>query len=456
MQPNRREFLQTTVGAASLAAAGASAAGVNAVGQTRPQSRRPNVLWLISEDMGQQLGCYGFPIATPNVDRLAREGMQFNRAFCSSPICSPSRSAFTTGMYATTIGAQDHRTPEDQKRPLPEGVKIAPHWFRDAGYHTCLPGTNKTDWNFRHGQKIGDAYDSTDWADRAPGQPFFAMFNFGEPHRWVWDRWPDLPFHHDPATVPVPPIYPDAPVMRESIGKYMDFIVEMDRKLGLVLDRLEAEGELDNTIIFYFGDNGRTIYRGKQWLYDEGLNVPLIARHPDWFAPGSINDDLVSLIDLLPTSLSMVGEPVPDKMQGRVLFGDNAAPPAEYVFASRDTSDEVPDRIRSVRDKRYKYIRNYRPELGYPDSPYVLKTHPEYSEARGLHYDDALNEAQSLFFQERKPTVELYDLQADPYETENLAENPDFAGVLRRMSEALDGWIATSGDVVLNQSDARE
>ena len=450
MSQNRREFLQVSLGAAAAlpALAATLTTAQTTAHATAPAERRPNVLWLISEDMGQQLGCYGFPIKTPNVDRLAREGTQFNRAFCSSPICSPSRSAFTTGMYATTIGAQDHRTADADKRPLPDGVKIAPHWFREAGYHTCLPGTDKTDWNFVHGEKIGDAYMSRDWADRKPGQPFFAMLNFTEPHRWIWDHWPDLPFHHDPATVPVPPIYPDLPVMRQNVAKYMDFIVEMDRKLGLVLDRLEQEGELDNTIIFYFGDNGRTIYRGKQWLYDEGLIVPLVARYPGRFEPGSINDDLVSLIDLLPTSLAMAGIAVPSKIQGRVHFGQNAAPPAEYVFASRDTSDEVPDRIRSARDKRYKYIRNYRPELGYPASPYVLKAHPEYTEARQAYDRGALNAQQSLYFQPVKPGEELYDIQADPYETENLAGRPEFAPALSRLRVALTHWIVQSGDVV--------
>ena len=413
-------------------------------------TKRPNVIWLISEDMGQQLGCYGFPIDTPNVDRLAREGTQFNRAFASSPICSPSRSAFTTGMYATTIGAQDHRTPAEKQQSLPPGVKIAPRWFADAGYYTCLTGTNKTDWNFK---RDGQSYMGTDWADRKPGQPFFAMHNFGEPHRWVWDRWESLPFKHDPSTVPVPPIYADKPIMRQSIAKYMDFIVEMDRKVGLVLDRLEAEGELDNTVIFYFGDNGRTIYRGKQWLYDEGLSVPLIARFPSVFEPGSINDELVSLLDILPTSLALAGESVPEKLQGRVIAGEKAKPEPAFLFASRDVSDDVPDLIRSARDKRYKYIRNYKPELGYPASAYVLRTHPEYIEARDAFYNNQLNAAQSQFFQEQKTAVELYDIQADPYETENLAGHPQFENVERRMSEALDQWIKVSGDVVLRGRD---
>ncbi|MBX2850655.1 MAG: sulfatase [Phycisphaeraceae bacterium] len=409
---------------------------------------RPNVLWLIAEDMGQELGCYGYPIKTPNIDRLAREGTQFSRAFCSSPICSPSRSAFSTGMYATAIHAQDHRTAQDLKRKLPAGVKTIPKWFEQNGYHTSLMGNPKTDWNFLFSNK---EYMGTDWSQRKTGQPFFAMYNFLEPHRWGWSKWPDLATHLDPDTVPVPPIYPDGPVMRQSIAKYMDFIIEMDRKVGLVLDRLEEEGLSDNTIIFFFGDNGRTIYRGKQWLYDEGMNVPLIARYPGLFEPGSVNDELISLIDLAPSSLSLAGCPVPEKMQGKVRFGEDAAPRAKYVFASRDLSDQTQDRIRAARDKRYKYIRNYRPEAGYAASPYLLKTHPEYTEARQAYELGELDEKQSLFFQSRKPEEELYDIEADPWETKNLAEQREYGDVLQRMRAALNQWITESGDVVLSE-----
>lgn len=409
---------------------------------------RPNVLWLIAEDMGHQLGCYGHPIKTPNIDRLASEGTRFTRAFCSSPICSPSRSAFSTGMYATTIHAQDHRTAQKLKRKLPEGVQTIPKWFKQNDYHTSLMGNPKKDWNFLIGEK---EYMGTDWSQREADQPFFAMYNFLEPHRWGWSKWPELKTHLPPETVPVPPIYPDGPIMRRNIAKYMDFIIEMDRKVGLVLERLEEEGLLDNTIIFFFGDNGRTIYRGKQWLYDEGMSVPMIARYPGLFEPGTVNDELISLIDLAPSSLALAGCPVPKKMQGNVRFGKNAAPPAEYVFASRDLSDQTPDCIRAVRDKQYKYIRNYKPEIGYPASPYLLKTHPEYTEARKAYERDELDEKQSLFFDTRKPEEELYDIEADPWETKNLAEQRAYADVLKRMRAALDEWIEASGDVVLNE-----
>ncbi|MFK7788463.1 MAG: sulfatase/phosphatase domain-containing protein, partial [Phycisphaeraceae bacterium] len=280
---------------------------------------------------------------------------------------------------------------------------------------------------------------------------FFFFFYFLEPHRWGWSKWPELETHLDPDSVPVPPIYPDGPIMRQSIAKYMDFIVEMDRKLGLVLDRLEKEGLLDNTIIFFFGDNGRTIYRGKQWLYDEGMSVPLIARYPGLFERGSVSDELISLIDLAPSSLSLSGSPVPKMMQGKVRFGKDAAPKAKFIFASRDLSDQTLDCIRAVRDKRYKYIRNYKPEVGYPASPYLLKTHPEYTEAHQAYEREELNEKQSLFFKSRKPDVELYDINADPWETKNLADQPEYAAILTRMRTALDEWIDESGDVVLNK-----
>ena len=330
-----------------LVAYAAAAEKVPSDGQEVPV----NILWLIGEDMGLDLGCYGLnSISTPNIDRLAREGIRFDNAFCTSSMCSPSRSSFNTGMYATAIGAHDHRTPADRKKALPTGVKPVSRWFSEAGYHTCLMGNRKEDFNFL---PDGEVYDSHDWTDREPGQPFFATLNFVEPHRWGWNVWDKLASHLDPNQVELPPVYPDDPVMRASYAKYLDFIVELDRKLGIVLERLEEDGLLDNTVIFFFGDNGRTMYRGKQWLYDGGLRVPLIARYPKSLDAGTVNDDLISLLDLAPTSLSMAGIDVPAKMQGQVFLG-KAARKRQYVFASRDLCDDLIDPMRCVRDSRYK------------------------------------------------------------------------------------------------------
>ena len=420
-------------------------AGATVEGEVLRQQHnsRPNVLWLVGEDMGLDLGCYGLEsLQTPHLDRLAREGMRFDNAFCASPICSPSRSAFNTGMYATAIGASDHRTSVERQKPLPTGVRPVSRWFAEAGYHTCLMGNPKLDFNFLAEEEV---FESDDWSHRDPGQPFFALMNFVEPHRTGWDGWQKLSSHVVPNKIDLPSIYPDDPVVRTGFAKYLDHIAELDRKVGPVLRRLENEGLLENTIVFFFGDNGRTMYRGKQWLYDEGLRVPLIARYPNSIAPSSVSDTLVSLIDLAPTSLSMAGIEVPQTMQGEVFLGDGASE-RQYVFASRDLCDDVMDPMRCVRDHRYKYIRNYSPENGYQIAKYTRLNHPEWHAARALYEQGRLTQAQALIFASSKPRDELYDLQTDPFETTNLAESAEHEEVLHRLQKALDVWMAENGD----------
>jgi arylsulfatase A-like enzyme len=341
-------------------------------------------------------------------------------------------------MYPMSISAQDHRKPTEKKRPLPRNVKTISQWFSDAGYHTCLMGNPKKDYNFREGD---ETFQSNDWSNSEKGQPFFCIYNFVEPHRWGWNKWDQLTKHIDPNTVELAPYYHDNEVMRESYGKYLDFIVELDRKVGLVLKRLEEENLLDETIIFYFGDNGRTMYRGKQWLYDEGLRVPMIARHPSLFKPSTVRTDLVSLIDVAPTSLSLAGIEVPGSMQGSVFAGKNASS-RKYIFASRDLCDQAMDPMRCVRDNRYKYIRNERPQVGYEIANYTKLTHPEWGVAKKLYEQGRLNDAQSLMFASRKPKEELYDLEKDPFELKNLVHSPGHQDILESMRNALDIWIS--------------
>jgi uncharacterized sulfatase len=245
--------------------------------------------------------------------------------------------------------------------------------------------------------------------------------------------------------VTFPPIYPDTPEMRDSTAKYFDFIESMDRRLGALVQRLKDEDLYDNTVILFFGDNGRTIYRGKQWLYDEGLSVPLIARYPGVFEAGAVSDDLVQLLDLGPTSLDLCGLPIPTRMQGNVMAGPNRVP-HEYVFGTRENCDNLDNRMRSARDAQYKYIRNWRTDVGYEPVRYTYDKHPEFVAAKRLYEAGRLNDIQSLFFADSKPAEELYDCDADPYETVNLAADPAHAATLARMRGALDGWIATSGD----------
>src|SRR5262245_9781112 len=251
---------------------------------------RPNILWLIAEDIGPHLACYGTKeVSTPHADRLAAEGVLYTRFFTTAPVCSPSRSAFMTGMYQTTIGAHNHRSHRDDGLQLPAGVRLLTDWLRDAGYFTAnvreLPagfgfkGAGKTDWNFAYS---GKPFDSDRWADLKGHQPFYAQINFQETHRKF-----HAPEKADPAKVEIPPYYPDHPVTRADWAKYLDAATELDRKVGLVLEQLEKEGLAENTVIVFFGDNGQAHVRGKQFCYDSGLHVPLIIRWPSKFAaPG--------------------------------------------------------------------------------------------------------------------------------------------------------------------------
>ena len=324
-----------------LIAAGYCLAGAVAATTDPPKPARPNILWLIAEDFGQHLGCYGTrEVWTPNLDQLAEQGVRYTRFFTTAPVCSPSRSAFMTGMYQTTLGAHNHRSHRDDGYELPSGVRVLTDWMRNAGYFTVnvreLPaefgfkGTGKADWNFTY---HGKPFDSVRWNDLKSHQPFYAQINFQETHRAF-----QAPKRADPAKVEIPPWTPDHPIAREDWAKYLDAATELDRKVGLVLKQLAADGLSDNTVVVFFGDNGQAHVRGKQFCYDEGLLVPMIIRWPGnfpapaHFQPGTVDSRLLEAIDLAPTMLAIAGAKKPAKMEGKVFLGERADKPRTYVF----------------------------------------------------------------------------------------------------------------------------
>lgn len=420
---------------------------------------RPNILWLVSEDMGPVLGCYGQKnVSTPNLDRLAGEGVRYTHFYTTAPVCSAARSAFMTGMYATTIGAHQHRTAAADKKPLPDGVRPLPDWMRDAGYFTAnvktfpesfgVKGTGKTDWNFPYDPE--KAFDSKNWADLKTNQPFFAQINFQETHRSF-----HAPAHADPAKIELPPYYPDHPATRQDYAKYLDSATELDRKIGLVLAQLEKEGLASNTIVMFMGDNGEANVRGKQFCYEEGLIVPMLIRWPAVFAmpkhfsKGSVDDRLLEAIDVAPTLLSLVGAPIPPKMQGKPFLGDQAGAPKEYVFGARDRCDETAMRLRTVRDARYRYIRNFTPEVPFlAPNAYKKRQYPVWTLLTDLNAEGKLTPAQAFLCAPRQPEEELYDLQNDPFEIHNLAQsaNPEHQAALTRLRGVLEKWIVESDD----------
>ena len=432
------------------------AAGAHGAGATTGTASRPNILWLIAEDFGPHLGCYGTKeIFTPNLDRLAAEGVRYTRFFTTAPVCSPSRSAFMTGMYQTTIGAHNHRSHRDDGYALPKGVRLLTDWMRDAGYFTAnvrhLPepiqwkGTAKTDWNFTYD---GKPFDSDRWSDLKTNQPFFAQINFQETHRAF-----HAPKRADPTKVKLPPWTPDHPVAREDMAKYLDAATELDRKVGLVLKRLEADGLAENTIVVFFGDNGEAHVRGKQFCYDSGLHVPLIIRWPKGvalpkqFVPGTLDSRLLMSIDLAPTMLAFTGAKIPSKMQGSVFLGSGAGKPREYVFGARDRCDETVFRFRTVRDARYRYIRNFTPERPFlQTNEYKEKQYPVWNLLKELHAAGELTPEQAVLCAPTMPPEELYDLETDPHEVRNLAGSPEHAKVLKRLRGVLEAWIRESGD----------
>lgn len=430
---------------------------------------RPNILWLISEDTGPDLACYGTPaVQTPNLDALASRGMRFTKAFTVTGVCSTSRSSFMTGMYACTLNAHNHRSHRgapDTDNPLPDGVRLLTHWLKDAGYFTAnlkrftsptdpkwMHGTGKTDWNFSHPTPAFDT--NRDLAELPDHQPFYAQINFSETHRGGDWSAADQRVEHpvDPAAVKIPPYYPDHPVVRADWAQYLNAVEALDMQIGVVLRRLKELGLADNTIVLYLGDHGRAMPRGKQWPTEAGLHIPCILYIPPQFkfagyAAGSVSDRLLESLDLTATTLALAGVEKPAKMQGKVFLGPNAESPRQYAFGMRDRGDETVDRIRCVRDARFRYIRNFYPERPFLQlNRYKETQYPIITVMRYLHEQGQLTGPPEALMAPTRPAEELYDLEADPFEIHNLARDPKYVADLSRLRGVLNQWIEEVND----------
>ena len=442
---------------------------------------RPNILWFIVDDMSANFGSYGeTTIATPHVDRLAKEGIRFSRAYVTAPVCSPCRSALVTGMYQTTIGAHHHRSGRGElKINLPKEVTPTPKLFQQGGYYTCigsgLPDLDfrglpfgagkgkkakagagnrlgKTDYNFEWDKAI---YDSHDWAGRKPGQPFFMQVQLHggklregaeaarEQFRQRVVR--ELGAGTEPAKVALPPYYPRDPVLLQDWADYLDSVRLTDLHVGRVLARLEKEGQLANTLIVFMTDHGISHARGKQFLYEEGAHVPLIIRGPGVPA-GLVRPDLVEHIDLAALSLAAAGLGVPSWMQGKDILAPNYAQRYE-AFSARDRCDETTEKLRSLRTDNFIYIRNYHPErphlqpCAYKDGKAIVQ------QLRALHAAGKLSElSEKLLFSPTRPREELYELSADRWQVRNLADDPAYAAVLAEHRQRLDAKLVATRD----------
>lgn len=420
---------------------------------------RPNIVWLSCEDISPHLGCYGDPHATtPNIDQLAAEGVRYTHAFVTAGVCAPCRSGIITGMYQTTIGTQHMRS----TAMLPEHVKPFTIYLRGAGYY-CT-NNSKTDYQFKHPKATWDeSSGKAHWRNRTDqDQPFFSVFNFTECHESgiasdsKYAKVTKGLAKHDPQSLTtLPPYYPDTPDVRADWARYYDVVTAMDQRVGEIIDQLKEDGLYEDTIVIYWSDHGVGLPRAKRWLYDSGIHVPLVVRVPDKYkqlepgGSGTTSDRLVSLMDLGPSTLSLAGVQAPEHMQGQAFLGSLQSPARKYVYGARDRMDERYDIIRAVRDRRFKYIRNYEPFKAYYQYINTAEQGRLMREIRRVAAEGALPPAARLFMSANKPVEELYDCEADPHELNNLATEPDHQEVLVRLRDAHMNWVIETKDLGL-------
>ena len=419
--------------------------------QARADQTLPNILWITSEDNGPHLGCYGDTYAvTPNLDRFAKRSLRYTKASSTAPVCAPARTTIISGIYPPATGAEHMRS----MTRLPDNFKMYPAYLRQLGYY-CT-NNSKEDYNL---EKVGEVWNDggrkAHWKNRPDGKPFFAIFNHTISHEsQIRNKIDPAKRIHDPSKVRIPAYHPDTPEVRKDWAQYYDRITMMDKLVGKNLREIEEAGLTDDTIVFYYGDHGSGMPRSKRWPYFSGLNVPLIVHVPEKFkhlAPpeyktGVTSDRLVGFIDLAPTLLSIAGEKAPAHMQGHAFMGQNTAPAQKFSFGFRGRMDERYDMVRTVFDGRHVYIRNYMPHKPYGQYlDYMFQT-PTTRVWHDLYHAGKLNASQSIFWQ-TKPAEELYDLEADPDEVNNLATSKDHSNMLKQMRRAHRNWAAKVRDV---------
>ena len=436
------------------------------------QDPRPNIIWIVAEDLSPVIPSYGdSTIQTPFLSKLAAEGVCFDKCFSPSGVCAPSRAAITTGIYPITMGANHMRTgpwfpgvtPEISnayaKRAMPPGIvpyevvlpsetKMMTEYLRAEGYY-CTNNA-KEDYQFMKSVVAWDeSSQQAHWRNRPAGQPFFSVFNIEVTHEsQIWQKENDSLWIENDAEVVIPPYLPDTDRAKKDIRRMYSNIAEMDHQVGTILAQLEEDGLLDHTYIFWFSDHGGPLPRQKRLLYDSGIRVPMIIRHPDGLGAGTRNDELVSFVDLAPTVLSIAGIRPSSSMQGRAYLGKYAVEEPKYIYAASDRFDESrEDPIRAIRDRRYKYIRYYDTlepmyyPVGYRDQMPIMQ------ELHLLHDKGELNAAQALWFRSQKPKEELFDTYTDMYEVHDLSVDMAYDTVKQRLSKALDDWLSTTQDL---------
>ena len=433
---------------------------------------QPNVIWLVAEDLSPVIPSFGdSTIQTPNLSRLAAEGICYDNFYSPSPVCAPSRAAIATSMYPTHIAANNMRTgpwfatdmPEEFIRRFdhllpegisnyealpPTGVRMFSEYLREAGYY-CTNNA-KQDYQFRCSLTAWDeTSDKAHWKNRTSGQPFFSIFNFNVTHEsQIWARAKDSLWVAEDLAVPVPPYLPDTEIGRQDVRRMYSNVKMMDHQVGELLKELEASNLLDSTIIFWYTDHGGPLPRQKRLLYDSGLKVPMIIRFPHKQLAGQRDDQMISFIDLGPSVLSLVGL-TPPKVDGKAFLGPHKVPKRNYIYAAADRFDAQYDTNRAVRDKRYKYIKYYQ-----PDKPMLLPVKyreqmPIMQELNKLAAEGKLTLEQAQWYRTTKPTEELFDTEKDPHEVNNLAEDAAYAEKLTELRKKCEAWTKSFEDTGL-------
>jgi N-sulfoglucosamine sulfohydrolase len=401
------------------------------------KSDKPNILWIVAEDMGLDTASYGVKGSyTPNLDMLAKEGILYTRAYTTAAICAPSRSSFMTGVYQHQVNAKFMRPGAPfVKKQLPEGVNVFTKYIG-------LCGRPKKDWGFENPRL--KPYDETDWKTISSKQPFFCQYQFYETHP-PFHPCPEHPV--DVSKIKIDPDTPDTPTVRKERGLYLEYLTVLDTKVGELIRDLKTRGLYENTIIVFSGDNGPALFLGKTHLHERGIKMPLIVRTPpkhDWgVKPGTVNNELVSALDFAPTFIEVAGGIAPKYLEGRVLIGPKKGTEPDFLYALWDNLDIVTDRVRSVVSRKSKYIRNYTDGITFYEQGH--RNVEAVKEAKQLH-DQGRLPSQFGFYFRPKPAEELYDLETDPFELNNLAGDASKKTELDRMRKELDLWIARTGD----------
>ncbi|MCB0749557.1 MAG: sulfatase, partial [Ignavibacteriae bacterium] len=429
---------------------------------------RPNIVWIVAEDLSPYIPTFGdSTVQTPNISRLAKEGITYSNLFSPSGVCAPSRAAIATGMYPTRIGAQHMRTgpwfrftTTDKalenyakygrlayEAMPPDGTHMLSTYLREAGYY-CI-NNPKEDYQFRCEMTAWDESGfEAHWKNRKKDQPFFAIFNIDVTHEsMIWRKLKDSLFVDENLDVPVPPYLPDTDIAKQDIRRMYSNIVEMDIRVGEILKELEDQNLLENTIVFWYTDHGGPMPRQKRTVFESGIHVPMIVRFPNKQLEGKTDDQLLSFIDLMPTTLSSVGIQPPLDIDGKAWLGEyKKEKKRKYIFAAADRFDNETDRIRAVRDHQFKLIKNYNTNQSYYLPIKYREEMPIMHELLKLEQEGKLTKEQKLWFKKNKDSIELYDILNDPHELNNLARNKDFKEKIAELSSALDEWIKQTND----------